>query len=47
MAAVHKVLILIDGIHYNVIKIKPPLCFDKENADYLVESLDATLTDIY
>ena len=27
-----------DGIHDNVMKFKPPLVFDKHDADYLVES---------
>ena len=26
-----------DGLYHNVIKIKPPMCFDKANADFLLE----------
>jgi 4-aminobutyrate aminotransferase-like enzyme len=26
-----------------VIKIRPPMCFDQENADFLVERLDRVL----
>jgi len=33
------VMVGIDGPHENVIKIKPPLCFTKENADQLVGAL--------
>ena len=32
-----------DGPNYNVIKIKPPLVFTKENVDFLVKQLDETL----
>jgi 4-aminobutyrate aminotransferase-like enzyme len=27
----------------NVLKLRPPLCFSKENADLLVETLDEVL----
>ena len=32
-----------DGPNHNVIKIKPPLVFTKENVDFLVKQLDETL----
>lgn len=32
-----------DGPLYNVLKIKPPLVFTKENADELVKNLDEVL----
>ena len=32
-----------EGPHHNVIKIRPPMCFDQENADFLVERLDRAL----
>ena len=44
MASEYKILILIDGVDYNVIKIKPPMCFTKENADYFLESFDAVVS---
>ena len=34
------------GIHYNTLKIRPPMPFSKEHADQLLETLDAVLTDI-
>ncbi len=34
-----------DGRDHNVIKIKPPLCFDKSNADFLIENLDKVLEE--
>ncbi|MDP6771791.1 MAG: aminotransferase class III-fold pyridoxal phosphate-dependent enzyme, partial [Anaerolineales bacterium] len=37
------ILISKDGPNHNVIKIKPPLVFTKENADFLVKQLDDTL----
>jgi len=32
-----------DGPNHNVIKIKPPLVFTKENVDFLIKQLDETL----
>jgi 4-aminobutyrate aminotransferase-like enzyme/Ser/Thr protein kinase RdoA (MazF antagonist) len=37
------ILISTDGPLHNVLKIKPPLVFSEENADFLVESLDGVL----
>ena len=34
-----KVLVSTDGHHNQVIKIKPPMCFDKSNVDTLVANL--------
>ena len=34
------------GIHYNTLKIRPPMPFSKENADLLLETLDDVLTEI-
>ncbi|WES64866.1 aminotransferase [Microbacter sp. GSS18] len=33
------------GDHQNILKIKPPLCFDDDSADALVAALDHILTD--
>ena len=33
------------GIHYNTLKIRPPLPFSKENADLLLETLDEVLAE--
>ncbi|MGY5852326.1 MAG: aminotransferase class III-fold pyridoxal phosphate-dependent enzyme, partial [Candidatus Thorarchaeota archaeon] len=39
------VLISLDGPLHNVLKIKPPIVFTKENAVYLVEQLDVILKE--
>jgi len=39
------ILLSIDGPLENVIKIKPPIVFSKENADLVVEKLDMVLGD--
>jgi len=39
------ILVDTDGPFENVLKIKPPLCFTKENADQLVTEIDAILAD--
>lgn len=39
-------LISTDGPLYNVLKIKPPMVFNKENADALVKNLDEVLTEM-
>jgi len=40
------VLLSTDGPLHNVIKIKPPLQFNEENADLLVDNLDEVLTEV-
>ena len=40
------ILLSTDGPDHNVIKIKPPLVFNKENAHFLAETLDHILTRI-
>uniref|UniRef100_I3MTW4 Ethanolamine-phosphate phospho-lyase n=1 Tax=Ictidomys tridecemlineatus TaxID=43179 RepID=I3MTW4_ICTTR len=39
-----RVLLSVDGPHRNVLKIKPPMCFTEENAKFMVDQLDGTLT---
>nr|XP_023420095.1 ethanolamine-phosphate phospho-lyase [Cavia porcellus] len=39
-----RVLLSADGPHRNVLKIKPPMCFTAEDAEFMVEQLDAVLT---
>ena len=34
------ILMSTDGPFHNVLKIKPPICFNRSNADFLVENLD-------
>ncbi len=33
------------GEHDNVLKLRPPLCFSRDNADLLVSTLDDVLSD--
>nr|XP_040149064.1 ethanolamine-phosphate phospho-lyase [Ictidomys tridecemlineatus] len=42
-----RVLLSVDGPHRNVLKIKPPMCFTEENAKFMVDQLDGTLTGGY
>ncbi|MDH5356995.1 MAG: aspartate aminotransferase family protein, partial [Gammaproteobacteria bacterium] len=39
------VLISTDGPFHNVLKIKPPMCFSRENADSLIRLLDSVLEE--
>jgi 4-aminobutyrate aminotransferase-like enzyme len=39
------VLLSTDGPDNNVLKIKPPLCFSREDADFLAETLDRVLAE--
>lgn len=41
----HKILMSIDGPQHNVLKIKPPMCFSKANADYLIEVMSKVLKE--
>jgi len=38
-------LLSTDGPDHNVIKIKPPIVFNIENAEELVKKLDETMTE--
>jgi 4-aminobutyrate aminotransferase-like enzyme/Ser/Thr protein kinase RdoA (MazF antagonist) len=39
------ILMSTDGPHENVLKIKPPMCFDKNNANFLLETLEEVLQE--
>lgn len=39
------ILMNTDGPFHNVLKIKPPMCFNKSNADFLIDNLDKVLGD--
>jgi 4-aminobutyrate aminotransferase-like enzyme len=41
----HGILMSTDGPFYNVLKIKPPMCFNKENTDFLIKTLDKILKE--
>jgi alanine-glyoxylate transaminase/(R)-3-amino-2-methylpropionate-pyruvate transaminase len=34
------------GLYGNVIRIKPPMCISKDDADFLADCLDACLTEV-
>jgi 4-aminobutyrate aminotransferase-like enzyme len=40
------ILLGTDGPHHNVIKIRPPMPFDIEDADLLIEAFDASLAEL-
>ena len=40
----HGILVSTDGPFHNVLKLKPPLCFTRSDADHLVEALDRVLS---
>ena len=42
-----KILMSIDGPQHNVLKIKPPMCFSKDNADYMLEVLTQVLGESF
>ena len=42
----HGILMSTDGPDHNVLKIKPPMVFNIQDADYLLESLEAVLKKI-
>jgi 4-aminobutyrate aminotransferase-like enzyme len=41
----HGILIGTDGPYHNVLKIRPPMPFDEENADFLVATMEKILKD--
>lgn len=41
----HGILILTEGPLHNVLKIKPPMCFTVENADYFIDALDIIMQE--
>ena len=41
------ILISTDGRYDNVLKTKPPLCFSKENAEKVVDTIDSILNSFY
>ena len=46
MLRTHRVIMSVDGNYNNVIKFKPPMCFNKENADYLLKCLEECFDDL-
>jgi 4-aminobutyrate aminotransferase-like enzyme len=42
-----KILMSVDGPQHNVLKIKPPMCFSKANADYVMEVLTKVLSESF
>ena len=41
-----EILVSVDGILHNVIKIKPPLVFNKKNVDFYISTLENILKKI-
>ena len=41
------ILISSDGPDHNVLKIKPPLVFNKENANYFLESFESVISKFF
>ncbi len=41
----HGVLMSTDGLYHNVLKIKPPIVFNRGNADFLIEKLNKVLKE--
>jgi 4-aminobutyrate aminotransferase-like enzyme len=41
-----RVLLSTDGPDENIIKIKPPIIFNKQNADFLLENLHLVIAKI-
>ena len=39
------VLVSTDGPDHNVLKIKPPLCFNRTDTDFLADTLDRVLSE--
>ena len=39
-------MLSLDGPYSNVMKLKPPLQFNQENADLVVKTLDRVLTEL-
>ena len=40
------VLLSRDGVHHNIIKIKPPIVFNEENVDMLMKVLDVVVKEL-
>jgi len=41
------ILMSTDGPHNNVLKLKPPMCFNRKNADFFLETLEKVLQEDY
>lgn len=42
----NNVIVSRDGVHENVLKIKPPIIFNKENVDELMEAFHKVMSSI-
>ena len=42
----HQIIVLADGIHGNVIKLKPPLCISKQDCSHIVQAVHEVLTKL-
>lgn len=46
MKAEHHIIVSSDGPYDNVLKLKPPMCFTKENCDLFLTKLGVLLNDL-
>lgn len=42
----HKIIVLADGIHGNVIKYKPPMVIARRDCDHIIRAMDTVLTKL-
>lgn len=42
----NKILLTSEGPHYNILKIKPPIIFSKQNTDYFIQVLEQGLIEL-
>lgn len=42
----HKIIVLADGVHGNVIKFKPPMVIAKKDCDNIIRAMDSVLTKL-
>lgn len=42
----HRIIVHVDGIKPNVLKIKPPLVVSKDDCTHILQALDSTLASI-
>lgn len=42
----HKIIVLADGVHGNVIKYKPPLVIAKKDCDHIIRAMDIVLSKL-
>ena len=46
MKSEHRIIVSSDGPYDNVLKLKPPMCFTKDNCDLFLDKLRSLLMDM-